>query len=71
MSAFWEFGRAEQCPLLGVKQTLDGLSGMSAYDPKRTFEVSGVSYRAGLASPPPDRGTVPSRAEASLSRSDA
>src|SRR6516164_5450010 len=26
-----------QCPLLGVKRTLDGMSGMSAYDPKRTF----------------------------------
>jgi hypothetical protein len=25
-----------QCPLLGEKRTLDGMSGMSAYDPKRT-----------------------------------
>ena len=25
-----------RCPLLGVKRTLDGMSGMSAYDPKRT-----------------------------------
>jgi hypothetical protein len=28
-----------QCPLLGVKRTLDGMSGMSANDPKRTSGV--------------------------------
>jgi hypothetical protein len=27
-----------QCPLVAVKQTSVGLSGMSAYDPKRTSE---------------------------------
>jgi hypothetical protein len=30
---------ADDCPLLGVKRTSDGLSEMSAYDPKRTFPV--------------------------------
>jgi hypothetical protein len=32
-----------QCPLSGVKRTLDGVSGMSAYDPKRTF-VDGLQF---------------------------
>jgi hypothetical protein len=32
-------GRAERCPLLGVKQTLCGGASMSAYDPKRTLGV--------------------------------
>src|SRR5262249_61091313 len=29
---------AQQCPLLGVKRTLLGHCGMSAFDPKRTFD---------------------------------
>jgi hypothetical protein len=55
----------------GVKRTSRFRSFMSAFDPKRTFGASGVGYRAGLASPAPDRGTVPSPAATSLSRSDA
>jgi hypothetical protein len=31
--------RGDECPLLGVKRTLDGISGMSAYDPKRTLDL--------------------------------
>jgi outer membrane immunogenic protein len=32
-------GRATQCPLLGVKRTSAEHGGMSAFDPKRTFEA--------------------------------
>ena len=31
-----ELRPAQGCPLWGVKRTLDGMSGMSAHDPKRT-----------------------------------
>ena len=34
LAAMWHGG---QCLLLGVKQTLDRMSGMSAFDPQQTF----------------------------------
>jgi hypothetical protein len=54
----------------GKADTSRGHAPMSAFDPKRTVEASGVGYRAGLGSLP-DRGMVPSRAATTLSRSDA
>jgi hypothetical protein len=32
-----QHGRADLCPLLGVKRTLTGRAAMSASDPKRTW----------------------------------
>jgi hypothetical protein len=35
--------KADICPLLGVKRTLLGPVAMSAFDPKRTFGLRGIS----------------------------
>jgi hypothetical protein len=37
-----------QCPLLGVKRTLVGDAAMSAFDPKRTWNLNTVSGRSTL-----------------------